>query len=208
MVVTPCTCQGQSHPGGRERIEPIDDVLDPELFGDAAALAIGPVIAIESCRQHLFRPRAGQQVTGKLLNREPIKRHVVVDRVDNPIPPSPHHSWLIVLVTVGVGVAGQVEPVTGEMFTKPWRAQQAIDQSFVPVSPAVGHRHCHQAWLWGQPGQCQRDPPDQSRPATRLRRHKTVPLQPGLDKVIDGVARPPSDARGCRRHRCPADRPQ
>ena len=76
------------------------------------------------------------------------------------------------------------------------------------LSTTTGPPHSHPAWLWGQPGQRQRDPPDQSRPATRLRRHKTVPLQPGLDKVIDGVARPPSDARGCRRHRCPADRPQ
>ena len=102
----------------------------------------------------------------------------------------------------------QVEPMASQVFTEPWRAQQAIDQPFVPVGITIGHRRCHPVRLRRQPGQGQRDPPGQSRPATRLRRHKTMTTQPDLNKVIDGVASSPSDSGDCRRYRRPEDRSQ
>ena len=53
----------------------------------------------------------GQQVAGDLLDGESIEGHIAVEGVDDPIAIAPHVAMVVDVVAVGVGVAGQVEPV-------------------------------------------------------------------------------------------------
>jgi hypothetical protein len=57
----------------------------------------------------------GEQVAGDLLHEELAVGHVAVESVDHPVSPGPHLPHLILFVAVGVGVAGEVEPVAGPL---------------------------------------------------------------------------------------------
>ena len=46
-----------------------------------------------------------------MLDRELVKRHIVVERLNDPVSVRPDLARVIVLIPVGVGVAGEVEPV-------------------------------------------------------------------------------------------------
>ena len=62
-----------------------------------------------------------QQVAGHLLGDKPVERHVVVERLDDPVAPNPHVAQAVVLVAVGVGVAGGLQPAKGHVLAVPWR---------------------------------------------------------------------------------------
>src|SRR3954465_16089859 len=67
---------------------------------------------MEGGRQPLHRRGIGKQVTGDLLDRESIERHVFVEGGDDPVAPTPGRGTRAVdLETVGVGVPGLIEPM-------------------------------------------------------------------------------------------------
>ena len=75
----------------------------------------------------------GQQVAGQLPGDELVVRQIGVEGLDDPVAPGPHGAIDVGLVAVGVGVAGQVEPVDGHALAEPGRGQQAVDQALVGV---------------------------------------------------------------------------
>ena len=131
MVVTARAAHRQSQPYGRGRFDPVDHVLDRVFRVDNAAFSVTPVVAIETTGDLLFERGVGQHVASDLLDRELIERHIVVERLDHPVTPSPHVALRVGLVTVGVGVAGGIQPADGHALAVPRRFQQPVNYLFV-----------------------------------------------------------------------------
>ena len=82
--------------------------------------------------------RLGEQVAGELLGEEPVERLVAVIGGDHPVAPGPHGAGEVVLVAVGIGKAGAVEPVHRHALAIERRSQQAVDLlRRTPVGPAA-----------------------------------------------------------------------
>ena len=84
---------------------------------------------MESCRDTLFDCRVGQQVAGDLLNRELIERHVAIESIDHPVAITPRiQANAVLLVTIAVRIAGEIQPVAAPFFAVMRRGEQTIDQ--------------------------------------------------------------------------------
>ena len=99
VIVATGTRERLSHPNGRCRHDPVDDVFRSILFINHAPLDRDRVIAIESGCQTGLVGRAGKHVAGNLLDRELIERHVRIERVNHPVAPNPLFSLAIILVS-------------------------------------------------------------------------------------------------------------
>ena len=105
MVVATTAVERQAKPDRAHCLGHVEDIIDAILLGDAATLAVNHVVAIEAGGQDLFVRRIRQKITGQLLDRELIERHVVVERTNHPVAPGPHRTLAVTLIAVGVGVA-------------------------------------------------------------------------------------------------------
>src|SRR5690242_14771903 len=94
-----------------------------------AALFVEHRVAMEPGGDALLRRRAGQQITGELLDRELIERHVRIDRVDHPIAVRPDRTIAVLLVAIRVGVAREVEPLARPTLAILRRGKKAVDQT-------------------------------------------------------------------------------
>ena len=68
----------QAEPGRGGRVDAVEQVHEPLLFGDRAPFAVQQMIAVESAGDSLLDRRLGQQVAGQLPDRELVERQVVV----------------------------------------------------------------------------------------------------------------------------------
>ena len=103
----------QSHPDHGSRFDTVDDVFNAKLLGDRPALVCRSVVAVESGREVVFDCFLGQQVAGKLLDRELVKRQIAVVGIDHPISPAPHVSRSVRMEHTGVTVSSHVHPIDG-----------------------------------------------------------------------------------------------
>ena len=100
MVVATTAIERQAKPNRAHGLGHVEHIIDAILLGDAAALAIDHVVAVEAGGQNLFVRRIRQKITGQLLNRELIERHVVVERTNHPVAPGPHRTLTVTLIAV------------------------------------------------------------------------------------------------------------
>ena len=131
------TTDRQAEPGGAGGVGAIDGSFDAELLRVGAAFLVERCVAMEAGRDDLILRGIRQQVARQLLDSELIERHVLVEGVDEPIAPGPDRALAVDGVAVGIGVAGEVEPVAGLTFAIVWRGEQAIDQFFVSVRVSI-----------------------------------------------------------------------
>ncbi len=137
----------------------------------------------------------GQQVAGELLDREPVERQVAVEGVDDPVAVLPDRARGVDAVAVGVGVAGQVEPVPRPALAVVRRGEQAVDEPLVGVGR--GRRRGTR-----RPPRAIGGRPIRSRLTRRISVARSasgdgampVALQPGEDEAIDRVADPVASA--------------
>ena len=112
VIVAAGAADRQPQPDRGRRVEPVDRVLDQELFGNDARLReLARWLRLKPVAMSWSSVGVGEQVAGQLLDRELVERHVAVEGVDHPIAPAPHVPLLVALVAVGVGIAGRIEPV-------------------------------------------------------------------------------------------------
>ena len=145
---------------------------------------------MESGRDALRLRGVGQQVAGKLLDGEFIERQVLVERLDHPIAIRPHRAPGVDVITVGIGIARQVEPQPRHSLAVMRRREQPIHQIVVGLWTAIYFKRVHFGDRWWQPGQIQTQPPDQRCPIGFPGRRQLLSLQPGQDKGVDWIARP------------------
>ena len=155
VIVTTRAADREPHPGGRNGVDAIDGVLDPELVGDGSAFAVDAVVSKEAGGQLLLRTRLREQIPGQLLDRELVEGQILVQRVNDPFAPPPHGSRLVVLIAVGVGVSGQIEPDRRHAFPIPGRSQEPVDDPLVRAGRRVGEEGVQFIQGRRQPGQVQ-----------------------------------------------------
>ena len=69
----------------------------------------------------------GEQVAGEGADGEFVEGQVVVERTDEPVAPRPDLATIILLVALGVGVAGEIEPQRGPALAEVGRGEETID---------------------------------------------------------------------------------
>ena len=113
VVVTLGTAQGQAQPDRAHGVGLVHRLLEPHLTSRHARFPVLEAAAQESGGDPRFKARPGKEVSGQLLDGEAVEGEVEIQSLDHPLPPAPGvGTEQILLVTVAVGVAGQVQPVT------------------------------------------------------------------------------------------------
>ena len=185
--MAPTAVERQAKPNRAHRLGHIEDIIDAILLGNAAALAVDHVIAVEAGGQDLFVRRIRQKITGQLLDGELIERHVVVERTNHPVAPGPHRTLAVTLIAVGVGVACRLQPVPRHAFAIGRRRQRAGHEPVPRAWLVVLKKTLHLSRSRWQAGQVEFQSADQ-RPAISPRvGHHTVGLQLAANKFINRV---------------------
>ena len=97
-------------------VDAVDDGGVTEFFVARAAFVLGHRIAMEGRGDELVFGRLGQQVAGHLLDDELVVRLILVEGLDDPVAVGPDNSAGVGGITGAIGVAGEVEPLTGPVF--------------------------------------------------------------------------------------------
>src|SRR4029077_16340335 len=103
----------------------------------------------------------------------------------------PDGTRLVLLVAIGIGVARGVQPMPAPALAVMRGREQAFDDSFVSVRPAVGDEIIYFFDRWRQANEVQAQSADQSRPVRLGRRFELFLLQSRQDEIINRILRPP-----------------
>ena len=104
VIVTAGATHGESQPGRCRRARAVHHILHVIFLRYRAAFEVDHVVAVESARDFLLDRCARKQVTGQLLDRELVERHVAVEGVNYPIPPRPHLAQAVDVIPMSIGV--------------------------------------------------------------------------------------------------------
>ena len=110
VIVATRALHGEAEKGGAKGVGAVGDVFDAVFFEHDSTFHHVTVKTVESGGQHFGRTSVGEQIPGNLQRHELVVGHVLVERRDDPVTPRPDKAFTVALVTVGVGVAGDVEP--------------------------------------------------------------------------------------------------
>ena len=89
VVVTLRAAERQTEPQRAYCVCSVEDVVDARFFFVPTALTVCHVVAMKARGEPLLGSRVRKQVSGKLLDRKLVERHVGVERGDDPVPPRP-----------------------------------------------------------------------------------------------------------------------
>ena len=189
VVVALRAADGKAQPDRAEGAGPVHCFLEGILGAVHAALSIAQRVAVEPGGDALLDRRAGQQVPGELLDREAVKSHACIERVDDPAPVAPGMRPDIVLgIAVQVGVAHLIQPVEGLLLAEVLRRQQALHHPLVrPLSRVLAAGGL--LFPGGRdPGQVQRHAGQQRVPLGTRRRLASFRPQALAHEMIDWIA--------------------
>ena len=110
VIVASGTLHGDPHPGRTGGFHPIRDILSGDFLWNGSSLGIIAVVAIEPSGNDLIHFRHGQQIPGQLLDGELVVGHVLIERMDDPVPPGPHFAFSVVLISMSVCIASRIQP--------------------------------------------------------------------------------------------------
>ena len=138
--MTPRAVHGQTKESRSEGLDPVGDVFHDPFVGNRSAFRINPVIpVIAGC--HLSHESAvGNQVARHLLENKAVEWHVVVQGPDYPVPPNPHIADPVVLVPVGIGITGRIQPIGRHLFPVLGRGKQTIHHLFISIGRLIRHK--------------------------------------------------------------------
>ena len=182
MVVAAGAADGEPEEATREDIDPVVDDVGRDTEE-------APAGGEEPQRGEIRIPRAHDPISGQLQTHEPFVRHVVVERGDHPVAVHRGMDEKPLLTTIdialGVGVAGDVEPVPPLLFAVARRGEEPVDDFFVGVGGGIGDEGCHLLGLRGQSGEVVRDAADERAAIGLGRSGKPGFGKPGVDESID-----------------------
>ena len=139
--------------------------------------------------------RRFESVAADVLDDELVVRQVDVEGADHVVAIAECVGDVVVeLVSGGLGVADQVEPVPGPALAVVRAGEQPIDQSLVGVGCAIGQEGRDVCGRGRKPGQVEREAADQGPLVGFGAGARLFLLERGQDEAIDRVARP---ARTC-----------
>ncbi len=193
VVVAPRAFQCQPQHRRAKRDDSVGHILRTKFLFDTSPFVRLPMIAVEGCRQDLLLCRSGQEVSGQLPGDELIVRKVLVERSHDPISPGPHRAIDVRLISVGIRIAGYVEPIHGHAFTILRQRQQSVHQSLVGIFACVRQKRVDLLERGWQARQIKPQSPQQPFLRSRWTRLKSFRLHPRPDKPVDRILRPGRD---------------
>ena len=161
MVVALGALQRGAEPDRGRRIHAVDDLVEAALFRHRACLHIRGRAAVEPGGNAGVLRGTRQQVTGDLVDRELIKRHVCVKGIHHPVAIRPEVAEIVPLVPVGVGVAGEIEPHPCPPHAKLFAREEPVDEPSVGIGGAVSEKRGHRFRAGRQTGQIEGETADE-----------------------------------------------
>ena len=204
MIVTTGAFQGQAQKRRAESVGAIRHIFHAELFRHAAALDLLRMKAIEGRGEDLFPAGAGQQIARELPENKGVVGQILIEGIDHPIAPRPDASVSIDLVPIGIGIAGDVQPLRGHPFPIGLSLQQVVHQGLVGPGRSIVKEGVNLRQRGWQSGQIKADTPNQALLGGLGREGLLSRLESGQDEGIDGCP-DPILLLDCRNTRC-ADR--
>ena len=140
---------------------------------------------------NLILRRMRQQVAGDLLDDELVVRHVVVERIDDPVAIHPHEPRLVLFEAVGIGIAGRIEPDAAPALAEVRRREQPFDLAARTRARRRRPRtSASSSSVGGRPIKSSDSRRSSVLRARRRRRLKPFALQPREHERIDRIAHP------------------
>ena len=130
VVMARSAPRGQAQPNGAKRFHPVHGVLDQILLVDGPPLARGDMRTNKSCGDLLVLGWLRQQIARQLLDGERIKGLVLIDGIHHPIAVLPHPAFVVEMKTMGVRVAGGVQPDPAQVLPVRWHGQRNVNRPF------------------------------------------------------------------------------
>src|SRR5262249_17208765 len=130
-------------------------------------------------------------VAGKLLAEKAVVGLVVVEALDDVVAVTPDERLgTIALVTIGLGIADQVEPVASPLFAVMRRGEQPINQPLVGIRRIVFQESVDLFGRRGKAGQVVSDTADQGDAVSGRARCQPLRFEPREDEGIDRPSYP------------------
>ncbi len=191
---------GQPHPDLSGRGDAVLDGGVAKLLVVGAALGVGHRVAVEAGGDELILRGHGQQVACQLQDSEAVERHVGVQRPDHPVAVRPDGAQSVLLIALGIGIAGQIQPDACPALPEVGRVEQLVHDLFVSFRGIVFEERLHQFRLRRQPGEIERYTANQRVAVGLLRWLQPLFFQTRQYEMIDRVARPTRVGNGGRIH--------
>lgn len=140
VVVALGAGDGEAQPVGGGGIDAVEESDVTLLLGDGTTFAVEEMVAIKGGRDALLGGGRREQVAGELFDRKLIEGLIRVEGFNYPVAPNPLEGVAVLLIAVGISVAGGIEPRQRHAFAIMWGGQQAIDQALVGVGRFIGEK--------------------------------------------------------------------
>ena len=110
MIMTLSAGHGQPQPGGGGHIYSVEQNHKALLLGNSPALSVVQMVAIEPAGYFLLRAGIWEKISCELPNGKLIKRHVIIESLNDPVSPNPLVGFSIKLKAIAVCIASGVQP--------------------------------------------------------------------------------------------------
>ena len=138
----------------------------------------------------VFGGGIGQKVARDLPDRELVERHVGVEGADHPVAIGPDRPIAVLLIPVGVGVAGKVEPAAGPAFAIPRAGEQSFHQPLIGIGRSVGAEGIEFGGRRRQADEIEMNAAAERGPVGLRARREPLLFEPFEDEAVDLVLRP------------------
>ena len=190
MRVALAALHGQAQPGGGGGAHTIHHGVEPELQGVNATLFIEHGVTMKAGGHYLAGRGVRKQVTCKLLNGEPIKRHVGIQSLNHPVAIGPDAALAVLFVAVRIGITGKVQPASRPAFAVVGRREQLVHEGLIALVRGILDKGRERlGWRWKSRQIQGRTPGKRGGSRSRGGFH-TGGFQLRQDERIDGTARP------------------
>ena len=154
----------------------------------------------------LFDRFVRQKISCDLLEEESIERNVRADRVDHPVAVPPRFTKEEILVeSVRIGVAGEIEPMSPPTLAKVGRVEQRIDETRHGVRTRVRNEIGDLSRSRRKTDELKVESPNERPPVGIGNGPKSGGFESGEHEVVDRIPRPREVAHGGKRRglECP-----
>ena len=111
-----CTLSRQAKDRFSQTIHPIEHFKHAKLFRNNRPFFVQHAVTEKTGRDPLFLSCIGKQVPSNLFDQELVIGQITVQRANHPVSPNPLITCDILFITVGVGIASHIEPMTRPFF--------------------------------------------------------------------------------------------
>src|SRR5690606_41777936 len=98
------------------------------------------MVSVKSCRQKLLFGSIRKQVSGDLPSDKLIIGHILVEGMDDPIPPRLLGAVIIILLTMRIGIHGYLDPIARHFFSIAILSPEPDDDLVIGILSIIHHK--------------------------------------------------------------------